>query len=217
MKKQEILEYLKSIYGSKKVMTMSELKNRINASEITIRKKLKKVGALTSYNKNGMFYILPHIPKFDARGLWAYNDIRFSKHGNMNQTIIQLINQSDSGLHAGEIEDLIGYASHSLLHKLSTKSAIGREKLQGRYVYFSINKQVFKSQLDTYTATMQAKYSKNDMPPLTAVRLLIEKIKRPKDSLSGLLKILHKDNVKIDGSQAKRFFEKHGVEKKTPD
>ena len=136
-------EYLKGIYGDKKAMTISDLKNRMKVSEITIRRKLKKTGALTSYNKNGMFYTLPHIPGFDAQGLWANNDIRFSKHGNMNQTIIQLINHSDRGLHAGEIEDLIGYAPHSLFHKLSSKSAIGREKLQGRYVYFSIDKQVW--------------------------------------------------------------------------
>jgi hypothetical protein len=215
MKVPEDLEYLKGIYGDKKIMPISELKNRMHVSEITIRRKLKKVGALTSYNKNGMFYTLPHIPEFDALGLWANNDIRFSKHGNMNQTIIQLINHADRGFHAGEIEDLIGYAPHSLLHKLSAKSAIGREKLQGRYVYFSIDKQIWKSQLRIYTATLQTQYSENDMPCLAAVRLLIEKIKRPKDSLVGLLKILRRDNVKIDESQAKRFFKKHGIEKKT--
>ena len=91
------LEYLKGIYGDKKVMTMSDLQNRMKVSEITIRRKLKKTGALTSYNKNGMFYTLPHIPKFDAQGLWANNGIRFSKHGNMNRTIIQLINHSEIG------------------------------------------------------------------------------------------------------------------------
>jgi hypothetical protein len=217
MKIPEVLEYLKGIYGDKKAMTISELKNRMKVSEITIHRKLKKTGALTSYNKNGMFYTLPHIPKFDAQGLWVYNDIRFSKHGNMNRTIIQLINQSGSGLHAGEIEGLIGYAPHSLLHQLSAKSAIHRKKLKGRYVYFSIDKQVFKSQLHSYTAILQAQYSENDMPCLAAVRLLIEKIKKPKDSLASLLKILRRDNVKINESQVKRFFKKHGLEKKTPD
>lgn len=210
-------EYLKGIYGDNKVMTINELKNCMKVSEITIRRKLKKTGALTSYNKNGRFYTLAHIPRFDAQGLWTYNDIRFSKHGNMNQTIIQLINRSVSGLQAGEIGDLIGYAPHSLLHQLTTKSAIHRKKLQGRYGYFSIDKQVFKSQLHSYTATLQTQYSENDMPPLAAVRLLIEKIKRPKDGLAVLLTILRKDNVKINESQAKQFFKKHGIEKKTPD
>ena len=184
-------------------------------SEITVRRKLKKSGALTSYNKNGKYYTLPHIPVFDSYGLWNYKEIRFSRHGNMHQTIIQLVNQSGCGLHAGAIGELIGYPPHSLLNKLCAKSLIKREKLHGRYVYFSMKDQLYKSQRDKYE-TSQEQYSEDDMPCTTAVKLLIERIKMPESDPSELARALQKENINISELQVKRFFEKHGLEKKTP-
>jgi len=215
MRQNEVQEYLKAIYGKEKVMTIRELIKRMMLSEITVRRRLKKSGALTSYNKNGKYYTLPHIPVFDSCGLWNYKDIRFSRYGNMHQTIIQLVNESRCGLHAGTIGELIGYPPHSLLHKLCTKSLIKREKLHGRYVYFSIENQLYKSQRDKYE-TMQQQYSEDDMPCTTAVRLLMEKIKRPKTAPSELARALQKENINISELQVKSFFEKHGLEKKTP-
>lgn len=205
-----------NIYGDEKVLTINDLKMRMMVSEITIRRKLKKWGAITSYNKNGRYYTLIHIPKFDSWGLWNYNDIRFSKYGNLTQTIIQLINQSSSGLHAEEVGDLIDYAPHSLLHRLAGKAAIRREKLYGKYVYFSCDEQEYKAQLNKYKS-IQAQYRDDDIPCLIAIRLLIEKISRPKDSTAQLVRRLQKDNVKISELEAMRFLEKHRIEKKTLD
>jgi len=215
MKQNEVKEYLKAIYGKEKVMTIRELKKSMMLSEITIRRRLKKSGALTSYNKNGKYYTLQHIPVFDSYGLWNYKDIRFSRYGNMHQTIIQLVNESHCGLHAGAIGELIGYPPHSLLSKLCGKSLIKREKLHGRYVYFSIEDQLYKSQRDKYE-TMQQQYSEDDMPCTTAVKLLTERIKRPESDPSELARALQKENINISELQVKRFFEKHGLEKKTP-
>lgn len=216
MESFEKLKKPTNIYGDEKVLTINDLKKRMMVSEITIRRKLKKWGAITSYNKNGRYYTLIHIPKFDSWGLWNYNDIRFSKYGNLTQTIIQLINHSSSGLHAEEVGDLIDYAPHSLLHRLAGKAAIRREKLYGKYVYFSCDEQEYKAQLNKYKS-IQAQYRDDDIPCLIAIRLLIEKISRPKDSTAQLVKRLQKDNVKISELQAMRFLEKHGIEKKTLD
>lgn len=215
MEQNELQKYLKTIYGRDKVMTIKGLVQRMVVSEITVRRKLKKTGALTSYNKNGQYYTLPHIPVFDSYGFWNYKDIRFSKHGNMYRTIIQLIRESRGGLDAGEIEDLIGYPAHSLLHQLCAKSLVKREKLGGRYVYYAIEEELNKIQREQYESG-QAPYSEDDLPCITAVKLLIEKIKRPESSLSELAGALRKENIHISESGVKRFFEKHGLEKKTP-
>jgi hypothetical protein len=210
------LEYLKTIYGNEKIMTINELKNRMTVSEITIRRKLKKSEAITSYNKNGMFYTLAHIPKFDVNGLWNYKDIRFSEHGNLTQTIIHLVNQSSGGLHADAIGRLIAYQPHSLLHQLCLKSTIRREKLHGKFVYFSNNKQLHKSQLHKYTS-LQTQYIDEEISCIIIIKLLIEKIRKPNANLSHLVKNLHKENIKISELQVEHFFKKHGVEKKTLD
>ncbi len=204
------------IYGDEKVLTIKDLKMRMMVSEITIRRKLKKWGAITSYNKNGRYYTLLHIPKFDSWGLWNCTDIRFSRYGNLTQTIIQLINHSSSGLHAEEVGDLIAYTPHSLLHRLAGKAAIRRKKLYGKYVYFSYDEQEYKTQLNKYKS-IQAQYQEDEIPCLIAIRLLIEKIRWPKDSTAQLIKRLQTDHIKISELQATGFLEKHGIEKKTPD
>ncbi len=60
---------------------------------------------------------------------------------------------------------------------------------------------------------MQAQYVEEEISCIVAVRLLIEKIRRPKDSLPDLIRTLHKENIKISELQANYFFEKHGIEK----
>jgi len=204
------------IYGDEKVLTIKDLKIRLMVSEITIRRKLKKWGAITSYNKNGRYYTLLYIPKFDSWGLWNYNDIRFSKYGNLTQTIIQLINHSSSGLHAEQVGDLIDYAPHSVLHRLTGKEAIRREKLYGKYVYFSCDKQEYKAQIAKYKS-IQDQYREDEIPCLIAIRLLIEKIRWPKESTAQLVKRLQTGHIKISELQATGFLEKHEIKKKTPD
>ncbi|HIE54306.1 MAG TPA: hypothetical protein EYP90_03835 [Chromatiaceae bacterium] len=204
------------IYGDQKVLTIKDLQMRMMVSEVTIRRKLKKWGSITSYNKNGRYYTLLHIPKFDSWGLWNHSDIRFSKYGNLTQTIIQLINHSSSGLHAEQVGDLIDCAPHSVLHRLADKAAIRREKLYGKYVYFSCDKQEYKTQLNKYKS-IQAQYREDEIPCLIAIRLLIEKIRWPKESTGQLVKRLQTDHVKISELQATGFLEKRGIEKKTPD
>ncbi len=215
MDRNQEKKHLQTIFGREKVMTIKDLKKRMMVSEITVRRKLKASGAITSYNKNGSYYTLPHIPVFDSYGLWSYKDIRFSKYGNMHQTIIELVNESCCGLDAGTIGELIGYPPHSLLNNLHDKSLIERDKLQGRYVYFSIEEGLYKSQRHQYD-TLQEQSGQDDMPCTTTVRLLIERIKRPKSSLPELVRTLQKEKINISELQAKRFFEKHGLEKKTP-
>lgn len=213
MKQNETKGYMETIYGKSKVMTLCELVDRMMVSGITVRRKLKKSGALTSYNKNGKYYTLPHIPVFDSYGLWNYKDTRFSRYGNMHQTIIQLINRSSRGLHAGAIGELIGYPPHSLLNKLCAKSLIKRDKLDGRYVYFSMEDRLYKSQRHKYK-TVQQQYNEDDIPCTTAVKLLIEKIKNPKSNPPELVRALRKEKINISELQVKRFFEKHGLKKK---
>jgi hypothetical protein len=78
-----------------------------------------------------------------------------------------------------------------------------------------MKEQQHQSRRDKYE-TIQEQNSGGDMPCITAVRLLIERIKRPKSNLSELAMALRKENINISGLQVKRFFEEHSLEKKTP-
>ncbi|WP_207309150.1 hypothetical protein [Desulfobacter hydrogenophilus] len=74
-----------------KIMAIEKLAQLLQCSAITVRRRLKKWKTFTSINQNGRYYTLPEIPEFDDNGLWKYQFALFSKHGNLKQTIIELV------------------------------------------------------------------------------------------------------------------------------
>ena len=56
-------------WRTRKIITIDELANLLGTSLPTARRRLKAWNALTSYNKNGRYYVLPDVPQFDAHGL----------------------------------------------------------------------------------------------------------------------------------------------------
>ena len=85
-------------FRKKKIMTIEDLRPLFQSSTITVRRRLKKWGTFTSINQNGRYYTLPEIPEFDENGLWRYHMALFSKHGNLGQTVIDLIKRFEAGL-----------------------------------------------------------------------------------------------------------------------
>ena len=66
-----------AFFRKKKVVTIQELINVLKKSIATVRRRLKKWKAFTSYNQNGRYYALPEIPKFNSFGLWKYRKVLF--------------------------------------------------------------------------------------------------------------------------------------------
>lgn len=48
-------------------------------SRMTVFRRLKRVGYLTSYTHAGRYYTLLEIPRFDEFGLWFHQQIGFSR------------------------------------------------------------------------------------------------------------------------------------------
>jgi len=44
---------------------------------------------------NGRYYTLPQVPVFDENGLWKFQTVLFLNHGNLKQTIVALITDSN--------------------------------------------------------------------------------------------------------------------------
>ncbi len=53
------------IFRQDKVMSLKQLADLLGCSERTVQRYLNKWRTHTSYNKNGRYYILPDIPRFD--------------------------------------------------------------------------------------------------------------------------------------------------------
>ena len=75
--------------------------------------------------------------QFDEQGLWAYRDIRFSKWGNLPETIVGQIELSPSGMTVRELQERlhIGNVKPTLTH-LIRQGRVLRARIAGTTVYF---------------------------------------------------------------------------------
>ena len=123
-------------FRTKKVLTIQDIAGYLGLSVVTARRRLKKWKALTSINANNRYYALPEIVRFDENGLWRFQSILFSRHGNLKKTIVHLIKHADSGLSARHIAEIVSLPiNSSILSRLRTLPGIKREKHKGHFVY----------------------------------------------------------------------------------
>ena len=200
---------------ARKVITIDVLASLLNSSIKTARRRLKLWEAYTSYNENGRFYTLPSIPEFDANGLWAYRSIRFSKYGNLRQTAINLIKLSKAGLDAAELNDLLGISVRSFLSALQKDADIRREKIQGRFVYFSVVDKEYNEQKSSRVNMTRITQLPRDTE---AILILVETIRNPHLSVEALSVKLRQSNCVVTPESISNLFAYHGLTvKKTPE
>jgi len=212
MDEKKVLE----TFNQHKIMTIDQLTHLLQSSVVTVRRRLKKWHTFTSINQNGRYYTLPDIPFFNEHGLWSYQAVLFSKHGNLKQTILWLIHQSQSGLSAGEIAKIVNLSPNSsFFTQLKNASGIIRKKHHGRFVYFSDRPQHVQRQINKRILRQS---SSLEMPTdADAVVILVELIKHSGISIKQLTAKVQKKGRKIDSSVILRFLESHDLLKKTLD
>jgi hypothetical protein len=200
------------VFKKKKVLMIDELSRLLGCSLGTARRRLKQWKAYTSYNQNGRYYVLPDSAKFDTHGLWRHQDILFSHHGNLKQTVIALVKNSPAGLTGSQIGELVSLSPRSFLSHFRTESQLQREMSEGRFVYFASDKAIYVQQKKA-RQTNQV-----DMRALTdaeAVVILVERIKHAGLTSEELAKRLRKVGYQFSPEVIRHFLGSHGLLKKT--
>ncbi len=164
-------------FSKKKLMKKEELSILFNCSTRTVQRKLIGWKAIRSYNKNGQYYALKSIVKFDSSGLWRYNSVCFSKYGNLIETIIFFVNESSNGMNASEISDKLYLKKKSFLTFFKNISKIRRGKISSNYVYFSIDEIIYQKQKANRIKIEEL--SKSRLTDICIIHILTEKIKYP--------------------------------------
>ncbi len=95
------------VFQSEKILTSIRLAKLLASSERTARRRLKEWHAYRSYNMNGRYYVLPSVAKFDSSGMWKWKGVLFSRHGNLKETLLWLLDNADAGLNAAEVSDAL--------------------------------------------------------------------------------------------------------------
>ena len=197
-----------------KVFTLERLVSSLSCSIPTARLKLKQWGAYTSYNQNGRYYAMSTVPRFDNNGLWHYENIYFSRYGNLKTTIVQLVDRSPYGLTGKDIGALVRLDPRSFLHHFRNAGGIQREKPEGVYVYFSDNPITYKQQRKSRSKLAHPAgevFSEAD-----AVVILSALIKHHGICLGEIMALPEIRMHKISSAAIRDFLEHNGLVKKTP-
>lgn len=199
-----------------KVVTVVLLATWLSCSVVTARRRLKAWRAYTSYNRNGRYYTLPEIAEFDANGLWRYQGICFSKHGNLKHTLVHLVTHSVQGLNGAELGELLGLQPRSFLSHFRDHPALYRENVRGRWIWFAADPKIRAEQKHTRLAQAAAKGPR--MPSdMEAVMILVDLIRDPNSGLEQIAHRLKRQGLTIDVVAIRQLLVHHDLLKKTVD
>ncbi len=141
------VERLLSLFKKQKIASISELKEALGSNcSMTVFRRLRELEYITSCSHSGKFYSLNRIARFDHMGLWVFNSVLFSYYETLAETLKALIEKSNNGYKAAELEGILCVKPNGPLVDLIGKKKIGREKISGVYVYFSKDSTINKQQ-----------------------------------------------------------------------
>lgn len=205
---------LTKMFKKLKVVTLKQVSREHACSIRTVQRQFAKLQVRRSFNKNSRYYTISGIPTFDQNGIWRFQDILFSKYGNLKSTVKNLILSSERGLSGKEIGEITNLSPRSFMHHFRDLGGIFREKHDGVYVYFSDNPTKYAKQcLNRVRARDVEKIG-----DAAAVKILVEYIKHPDipiEELSNLLR--QKSEYRFSVSEIENFLSFHGLLKKKQD
>lgn len=147
MKQDHLYQHVIDAFtADSKVNTLQDLLDPSTCSQVTLRRKIKQIGLLTSYNHNSKFYTLPSMTCFNAHGIWDCEGIYFSAHGSLVKTVIKLVHNSKAGCKPTELSSILHVRVNDLLRLQTAKQTVRRGKTGRSYVYYSSDETVYATQ-----------------------------------------------------------------------
>lgn len=182
----------------------------------SVFRRLSLLGYVSSYNQNGRYYTLSDIPEFDCYGLWQYQGVFFSRHGTLKATIANLVELSDSGHTHGELEAILRVRVHNMLLDLVKGGRIGREVLDGLFLYVSAEQERAAVQLarrrQRPAASAQAALV---CGPTLEIAVLLEVIHFSQviPAPVQVVKRLREKGIRATCDEVDAIFQRHGLKK----
>ena len=203
-------QHLSSIFEKQSCWMIKPLATKLDYSVRSVQRFLTAVGYYRSFTHNGGWYTLRSIPKFDRDGLWFYNDIGFSRVGNMTDTLVELTCKSLQGITAEELGEKLHCRCHSVLVRLIRDAKLQRLKRGRSHIYIAKDADITVIQQKATTVPNVK------LPAEIAVLVLVQFINDPGLSFVQLAKFIsHSSKVAVSAAQIETLFSRLGV-KKTP-
>ena len=165
---------------------------------------------------NGQYITLEEIPVFDDNGIWNYRQVRFSKWGNVEETIRHIVDRSSAGISAGESAETLGIRTHNQLLKCRRKEMLVSKRYGRNQVYYSADGKTQKHQMEKREASMRKLQSRMKPKPLSnkaIIDVLLVMVKYHETKPEKIVSVLTSDGKKITEKNVRWVFEKYGIKK----
>jgi len=158
---QSVIKHINKYFNYAKIATLEQIQKKIDTNvKITTQRYLKKLEYFTSYSHSGKYYTHKRFITFDSEGLWTYKGVHFSVHEKLTETIKHLIFHSKSGYNSIELQNILHIKVCDTLLKLVNNKKIFRQKISGKYYYFSNIIATKKAQLLLCRSKVEIKFGK---------------------------------------------------------
>jgi len=214
-KRNHPLGQIETLFDQQKCWTIKQLQFELCYAVVSVRGFLKRLGYYSSFTHNSKWYTLQSIPDFNKNGLWFYEDIGFSRHGNLKESILYFVHQSRQGLSAKQVTEMLKTPCHAVLTQMYQNGRIDRFKPRGEFIYLSCDPDKNKRQLAQLQPAVVEDTRAHKLTAISAVYVLVEYIKNPQASYEMLSKAAAKHQVIAPPEAIARFFAEHDL-KKTP-
>ncbi len=196
-----------------RILTLEQLSRKLDASRSTILRRLHEHGYYSSYNHSGRFLTIGEVTEFDSRGLWSFKTARFSEHGNLKETVAHFVASSEAGLNHQELAAVLAVRLHNPLLELVEDGRVWRQRLGGRYVYFSSKARARKQQVRQRMALVKAA-EKPRPSSRQIIATLLELIQDPEATPAEILARCQSAGTSISSQLIEVIFERYDLDKK---
>ncbi len=139
---------LQTLFARQTVATMEELKGALGtAVNMTVLRKLRALGYLTSYSHAGRFYTLVELVRFDQQGLYRVDDMCFSRFGSLLSTAEHFVVHSAGGYYASELSRELAVDTKQALLTLVRRQRLARTRVAGLFLHCAPDPQMHRVQL----------------------------------------------------------------------
>lgn len=203
-----------------RVAQWSMLAGQLGCSTKTVQRALAKVGYFCSINYNATFVTARETPRFDPHGLWTYQSVCFSEHGNLPQTLCQLVTQAPAGVTVEELEQLVGTRVHNHVSRLIREGQLGRFFQGRKVVYLAADPRQRAAQQQVRCPLPLPPVPGPDVPAgldaVTVIHVLRRLLETPQASVASLARALQARHVAIRADQIRQILHFYGLKKTTP-
>jgi hypothetical protein len=218
--KAEYVAALNKLFRTRVVALLHDLRRALKMrSAVTVFRVLKAMSYHHSYSHAGRYYTLERIPQFDARGLWHYRDIGFSRQGTLRATLVHLVDNSLAGYTHEELQPILKLRVHDTLLFLVKTGQLRREPFQDTYVYFSAQRVRAAQQLAERRKLAppppepRASTAPGQLTPAVVIDLLLDVIRHPEHDAQAVCRQLASQGHQVTPEQVTNVFRHYDLKK----